>query len=338
MNSHTKLGLFVLAILVSFVVFAQTFGKTSQVYKFDFSKTLGLEFPDSPLAGAVKEAMKNSGIKENGVYAIYVEDLTSGGKYGINESLSFPTASLYKLILMAAVLKEVEAGDLKMEDSVSGTKTHLSEVFGGEDFGYADAPENIAYTVDQALTRVGSISDNFAAIMLTEKLRRLRVSRSEENERSFSSNKLLIQMTKDLDMINTDFTSSEGPITTALDVGNYFKRLYKGEVVSKTASEKIINYLAKSKINNRIPAKLPDGVKVVHKTGELARIRHDAGIVYCCKQETPPQGTEAPLESKPYVIVLLSKDLKYEDSGIESLAGISKEIYNYFSYKINKTD
>jgi beta-lactamase class A len=100
-------------------------------------------------------------------------------------------------------------------------------------------------------------------------------------------------------------------------MSTYFKALYKGEIVSKTAADDILSILELSQLNNRIPDQLPEGTKVIHKTGELSKIRHDAGIVY--------------LEGHPYIIILLSKDLLFEDDGIETLSNISKAVFDYFS-------
>lgn len=313
MKSHTKLGLITLSFLALLIAVSILLSKTSKVYTFDFTRaefTLGIPQEQSPLDKIVKQNLK----EKKGSFAVVVESLPGGEGYQYNGVELFPAASLYKLILLAAVMKEVEDRQMNLDDTVSSTKTHLVDVLGEVDFGYEEAPERIGYTVQEALERVGRISDNFAAIMLAEKLRAVRASQDD-------SDKLLIKMARDLGMTNTSFESD--PIaTTAEDIAIYFKALYNGQVVSKTASDKIIELLSLSKLNNRIPAKLPEGVKVVHKTGELGRVRHDAGIVY--------------LEGNPYLIVLLSKDLKYEDDGVETLAQISKDVYEYFKGKSSK--
>lgn len=294
MKSRTRLGLLVLAVLGILLI----------IWYFSSERTYRLEFKSANLSSIIQKDL----IGKDGTFAVYVENLATGEKYGVNENLSFPTASLYKLVLMAAVLKEVELGHLTLDSSVSAAKSHLIDVLGEEDFGYDQMPAQISYTVDEALVRIGRISDNFAAIMLTEKLR------------SDKADDPLAKMAQELGMNNTSF--ADEPVTTAQDIAIFFKKLYKGEVVSTKASDKIIEILGLSKINDRLPAQLPENTKVVHKTGELSRVRHDAGIVY--------------LESYPYVIVLLSKDLKYEDDGIETLAKISKDVYDYFQDKLKK--
>ncbi|KKS64779.1 hypothetical protein A3A14_02280 [Candidatus Daviesbacteria bacterium RIFCSPLOWO2_01_FULL_43_38] len=319
MSSHTKLGIWTLIIIVSLVVLAKFSGvSASKTYSFDFTKGITLEYTDNVLREIVERNLK--GVE--GDFAIFIENMSGDERYPLAVNEQYPSASLYKLVLMAAVLKEEEQGSLKMEDTVSATKAHLTDVLGSVDFGYEDVSGGIEYTIEEALTRVGRISDNFAAIMLTEKLRR------------GSTFDPLAKMALELGMENTNLNPKGDELitTTASDIATFFKKLYKGQVVSKTVSDKIIGFLALSKINDRIPAQLPKEVKIVHKTGELSRIRHDAGIVYLDKEVEG--ASESAVPKKAYLLVMLSKNLKYENDGVEAFANISKEVWEYFSKKI----
>ena len=55
--------------------------------------------------------------------------------------------------------------------------------------------------------------------------------------------------------------------------------------------------LKRQKFRAGIPAKLPAGIEVAHKTGTVTRVHHDAGVVY------------AP---RPYVLVVLTRGLETE--------------------------
>lgn len=321
MYSRTKLGIVAIAGLLFLLIISRLFQSVfpskngplttpSFFQSFNFSKTFSFEFESNSLKKVIQKELDG----KKGSFAIYVENLNTQEKYGVNENASYPAASLYKLVLMAATLKEVEDGNLKMDTVISGNKSRLTDILGSVDFGYEDREEDIEYTVEEALTRVGRISDNFAAIMLTDKLRTIKAGEKDEG--------LLIVMAKELGMSNTDFSAD--PISiTATDVATFFRRLYSGQVVSKDASDKIIGYLGESKINDRIPAGVEEGVRVTHKTGELSKVRNDAGIVY--------------LDGNPYLIVMLSKDLEYEDDGVETMVNISKAVYKYFQEKVIPT-
>lgn len=265
------------------------------VNSFNFTDDWSFNIPENSFQAQLKNYIKD----KEGDYAVYIESLDPQNPQIVKFQSSdpYPAASLYKLFLLAAVQESIESGKLKEDQTITSSIDHLTEVV-GEEFGYEDYEEDkLSYTVTQAMTRVATISDNYAAIMLVEKI-------GWEKVRAQAK------------AIGANDTSIKDPITTtAYDIGLFFKKLYLKQVVSENASNKIIELLALSRLNNRIPALLPDELKIVHKTGELARARNDAGIVF--------------LEGNPYLIVMLSKDLKYEDDGIETLAEISKMSYEY---------
>ncbi len=283
---------------------------SESIFTFNFKeKSLSTIFQSTP--------------KTSGTYAFYIESLSSGEKFGYQENTPMPAASLYKLYLVAAVYKEIAEGRLKLEETLSASKDYLTRELGSVDSGYEDRPSSISYTVEEALIRIGRISDNFAAIMLIDKIGLDKIK----------------QTVAELGAKNTNF---EGDLitTSVADIAGYFKQLYRGEIVSREVSDSISKILEISVINDRIPANLPKEIeiihkpssnkagyiekkplKIIHKTGELSGIRNDAGIVF--------------LESHPYVIVIMSKDLKREDEGVTTLAEISKRFYDYFSSELN---
>src|SRR5262249_24773714 len=141
--------------------------------------------------------------------------------------------------------------------------------------------------------------DNYAAIMLAEKVG-------------------WDQVQAEADDIGASNTTIKAPIsTTAGDMALYFQDLYQGQIVSASDSGQIIDLLATDQINDRIPDQLPSGLKIAHKTGELDGVRNDAGIVF--------------LDGNPYLIVLMSENVPYEDDDVQLLSNISKDVYDYFA-------
>jgi len=104
--------------------------------------------------------------------------------------------------------------------------------------------------------------------------------------------------------------------TTAYDLMLIFEKIAQGKAVNAAASEEMVNILLKQEFNDVIPARLPDDVKVAHKTGEISGVRHDAGIVFL------PDG-------RRYVLVLLSKEVKDVPKAVEAMATVSEMIYQY---------
>ena len=93
-------------------------------------------------------------------------------------------------------------------------------------------------------------------------------------------------------------------------------RLEKRSVVSPAASDEMIAILLQQQhFNEGIPAKLPVGVCVAHKTGWNDKLYHDAAIVY------PP-------DRAPYVEVIMTSGLSETSEAPALVAALSAEIYH----------
>jgi beta-lactamase class A len=91
--------------------------------------------------------------------------------------------------------------------------------------------------------------------------------------------------------------------------------LARREVVSPAASEEMNAILRQQHFNEGIPALLPAGVSVAHKTGWNDKLYHDAAIVY------PPGHT-------PYIVVILTSGLSETDEAPALVAALSTGIYH----------
>jgi beta-lactamase class A len=103
---------------------------------------------------------------------------------------------------------------------------------------------------------------------------------------------------------------------TAYDLMLIFEKMANGETVSKQASDAMVDILLDQRFNTIIPAKLPTGVKVAHKTGSITGVHHDSGIVFI------PDG-------RKYVLVILSKNLEDEEAATAGMANVSEIIYKH---------
>ena len=90
--------------------------------------------------------------------------------------------------------------------------------------------------------------------------------------------------------------------TTARGLADLLTRVARHEVVSSTASQEMLDILAGQELNEGIPAGLPTGTVVAHKTGWNGPVYHDAGIVF-------------PTSGDPFVLVVLT----------EGLSGVAEE-------------
>ena len=66
-----------------------------------------------------------------------------------------------------------------------------------------------------------------------------------------------------------------------------------------------------------IPAKIPDGVEIANKTGELTGVENDVAIVFG--------------EKNPYIICFMTDGLTAGGTAVEQIAEMSGLIYGFFN-------
>jgi beta-lactamase class A len=109
----------------------------------------------------------------------------------------------------------------------------------------------------------------------------------------------------DAGMINT---------ATARDLATLLRAIETGRAAGPDATREMRDHLLADEFNDRIPAGLPPGTKVAHKTGEITAVAHDAAIVY-------PPGR------KPYVLVVMTRGIPKTDDAAHLIAEISRLVY-----------
>jgi beta-lactamase class A len=78
----------------------------------------------------------------------------------------------------------------------------------------------------------------------------------------------------------------------------------------------MVEILKRQKFNDGIPAGLPAGTAVAHKTGTITLIHHDAAIVY---------------GPRPYVLVILVRGIQDQKESAALMAAISREVWTELS-------
>ncbi len=92
------------------------------------------------------------------------------------------------------------------------------------------------------------------------------------------------------------FRKGMNNVTTASDLVMLFVALQSRRVGDSTATADMLRILEQQAFNTQIPAGLPPGTRVAHKTGSITATRHDAGLVY-------PPG------KAPYAIAILTRNI-----------------------------
>ena len=103
--------------------------------------------------------------------------------------------------------------------------------------------------------------------------------------------------------------------TSAHDLAVLLEAIESGKAASKESCREMLDILARQEFNEEIPAGLPAGTRVAHKTGWITGVTHDAAIVY-------PPGR------KPYVLVVLTKGIRDRPIAQRLIADISRLVWD----------
>lgn len=247
------------------------------------------------LTAVVKKSLEGS----TGRYAVAIKNLETGEEYYQNKHLVYEAASLYKLWIMLTTFDQISTNKFSEDEVMKSRVEELNKKFDIASEAAELKDGEVEMTVGDALNRMITASHNYAALLLSAKVR-------------------LSNVNNQLIKYNLSESTLNPPKTTAYDVMKYYELLYNGELIDEEYSRKMLNLLADQQLNDRIPKYLPQGVTIAHKTGEIGGFKHDAGIVYT------PKGN--------YIIVILSRS---EDprGAAERQAQLSRDVYTYFQSK-----
>ena len=248
--------------------------------------------------------------------AVSYFDLETGQSVSINEDSVFHAASTMKIPVMIEVLRRAQSGSFSLDQGILLVNQFASIVDGspysldpGED-GDSALYQRIGERVPvrdlmrRMITRSSNLATNqlialTGAHNVTATARTLgagsiQVLRGVEDQKAF-----------DRGMINT---------TTSADLAVLLLAIERGQVLSPASSAEMREILLAQEFNAKIPAGLPPGTRVAHKTGEIIAVSHDAAIVY-------------PASRRPYVLVVLTKGIRESRASSALIADISRLVY-----------
>lgn len=206
---------------------------------------------------------------------LYVADPSLAAPlYTRNADEPIVTASLYKLAVLAEAERRVDAGTMSYATVITIAPEDITA-----DGSYE--PVGAQLSLDEALEEMITLSDNGTALALWRTLTPTAINAT-----------ILAAGVKDF---HVALDSGEDNIATPRAVGTFFTLLAKRQLVSAAASDRMLARLGRQTIRDRLPSQLPGNVVIANKTGNLAGLVHDAGIIY-----TP---------SGPRIVVAMTWDL-----------------------------
>src|SRR5687767_9756310 len=232
---------------------------------------------------------------QRGSFAVAIKDLDSGQGLLVNADKEMPTASLFKLPVMYEVYKQRDAGRLSFAERLTVTPDYARH-----DLGTLEVPVGSTVTVGWALDRMITRSDNAMANLLADKVGWTNLNNTMQ----------------ELGLKETRFVGQR-LTTSARDMLRLLEIIALGKGPSAPADTEMVQLLLDQRVNDRIPAQLPPDTPVAHKTGNLAGIAHDVGIVYS------PNAT--------FIISLLAAETTDDAAVSRAEAALSRAVYDYFN-------
>jgi len=234
----------------------------------------------------------------------------------IDPDKSFHAASTMKVPVMIELFRQAEAGTLKLDDGLP-IVNEFKSIVDGSPYKLSDGDDSDL----EVYARVGktmtlreldelmiTVSSNFATNLLIEKL-------GVENIRKTvtglgAGGMKVLRGVEDQKAFDKGLSNA----TTARGLLVLLEKIAHGKAVSASADAEMIAVLKRQKFNEAIPAGVPAGTPVAHKTGNITRIHHDAAVVY---------------GPRPYVLVVLVRGIEDQKQSAALMASISKAIWDH---------
>jgi beta-lactamase class A len=245
-------------------------------------------------------------------------DLATGDTLFINADSLMHAASTMKVPVMMRLFRESDAGRLSLNQRILVVNRFTSIVDGSpyvQDPGvdsdsamYKLVGDSVTVRelIQHMITRSSNLAtntlialanpDSVNAMMRSLGARRMLVLRGVEDEKAFEKG------------LNN--------MATARDLAVLLRDIETGEAASPASTDSMRAILLAQQFNEKIPAGLPPGTRVAHKTGDITAIAHDAAIVY-------------PANRKPYILVVLTKGIEKEPVADSLIADVSRIVYRH---------
>jgi beta-lactamase class A len=250
--------------------------------------------------------------------AVYYRELTRPDSLAFNADVVFHAASTMKIPVMIELYRRVDARTLSLDQTLvlqnsfpslaDGTPFSLDRADDSEVSLYARIGRSatLAELDELMIERSSNLATNVLLALLdprtvTATAHRLgahtmTVLRGVEDEKAY-----------DKGMNNT---------TSARDLGVLLAGIERGTAATRRSCAAMKAILLRQLFNTEIPAGLPAGVQVAHKTGWITGTLHDAAIVY-------------PKNRPPYILVVMTRNIAKERDAQAIIADISREVYAY---------
>jgi len=278
-----------------------------------------------------------------GVLGVSVKHLGTGESADLNGDRLFPTASVFKVPVLAEFYRQVERGALSPDQEV--VLTERDKVPGSGIL--KELSEGLSVSLRDLLSLMMVVSDNTATDLIAKRVGLDNVNKTLDELGLHRTRvvkycrEILFDLVGVNDMPLEEMTLSlfnelneameyggswslgveDNDVTTPNEMTRLLEFIVNGEAAGRESCDEILAIMKKCQTGQyRIPKYLPSkGVALQRKTGSLPGIRNDVAVV-----------TVKPSDER-YVISCFTMDAEDVYEAEETIATVSKEVYNYFT-------
>lgn len=252
----------------------------------------------------IREVIERNAAGATGKLGVYFMDLSTGAEVRYNAEDVFPSASVFKIFVLAELFRQIGSGRCALED-----RYPLKSEDKAEGSGVLQLLEDGAeLTLKDYATLMMILSDNTAADFLFKFTGRENIIRNVLEPLHLRATKCDLTCT---DLLAACYEIEPGTRleeslaarcgrgfrnapaytgglerndeTSPEDAAKVLELLYRGQWISPEWDAQAVKILKQCQTNGRIPKFLPVGTAVAHKTGTMDRVANDVGIVYSPK-------------------------------------------------------
>ena len=250
--------------------------------------------------------------------AISVREVGTGRALSIHGDSVYHAASTMKVPVLFALYGEFEKRAIRAESSILMDNKFRSIVDGSiYSLSSDDDSDGALYQqvgkyvpLRELAQRMIVRSSNLATNTLIELLDPVQITRQTHAWGATSMS--VLRGVED----NAAFRAGLNNTVTANDLVSLFVALADGRVGNRQSTSEMLSILEAQEFNEEIPAGLPKGTRVAHKTGWITAVQHDAGLVF-------PPGRPA------YAIAILTKGITDRENANKLMADCSRIVWEW---------
>lgn len=275
----------------------------------------------SPRAGGTAGPLERVAARINASGAtvgLYYRALGSGDSLAYAADRRFHAASTMKVPVMVQVYRDRDAGRLALDDSLV-VKRQFASIVDGSAYALdpADDSDSTLYariggraSIGELVELMITVSSNLATNLL---IAQVGADRANATAHALGADSIaVLRGVED----GKAYAAGRNNTLTARDLGRVLAAIAEGRAASDSSCRAMLGVLRRQRFTEGIPASLPVGTIVAHKTGSITAVYHDAGIV------TTPGG-------RTYVLVVLTRGLENQADAHRLVADLSRIVYEH---------